>query len=104
VSVPWNADFGDHLAVDDRAIVVRAVAVVVDAGDGIERPRRGQLRHRARHQVERQLIGERDHGAMALIDDARTALLFAEAVQGITVFGPMPLPSGSVVFVAFDNV
>ena len=43
----------DHRAVDDRPIVVRAVAVVVDAGGRVERPRRRELRQRAGGDVVR---------------------------------------------------
>ena len=38
----------DDRAVDDRPVVVRAVAVVVDAGRGVERTRRRELRHACR--------------------------------------------------------
>ena len=64
----------DDLAVDHGAIVVRAVAVVVDARRGVERTRRRELRHGAGRDVERQLVVERDHRAMTLIEQARSAL------------------------------
>jgi hypothetical protein len=49
------------------------------------------------------VIEERDDGAVALVNHARPALVLAEP-RDVGSFGPMPLPSGSVVFVAFESV
>ena len=71
----------DDRAVDDRPIVVRAVAVVVDARRRVERTRGRELRHRAGGDVVRELVGERDHRAMALIEHARPAFGLAERAR-----------------------
>src|SRR5207244_180634 len=63
----------DDLAVDDGAVVVRAVAVVVDAGGGVERAGGRELADRAGGEVERELVAERDHRAVALVEQARPA-------------------------------
>jgi hypothetical protein len=75
---PSKRRFADHFAVDHWSIVVRAVAVVVDSGCGIEWARRRELGDGAGGDVIRQAVAERDHRAMALIDHAWTALFLSE--------------------------
>ena len=50
------------------------------------------------------VVAERDDRAMPLIDDARAAFLLSAEPRDVGVVGSMPLPSGSVVLVAFDSV
>src|SRR5579885_2595563 len=69
---------GDDLPVDDGAVVVCPVAVVVYAGRRVEGPRGGELPERADGEVERQLVRERDDGAVALVEQARPALFISE--------------------------
>src|SRR6266542_3732544 len=71
--------FLDHLAVHDGPIVVGAVAVVVYTRSGVERTRGRELHQRAGGDVVRQVVANRDDGAVLLVDHAQAALLFAEA-------------------------
>src|SRR5439155_13091596 len=65
-------------SVDNRAVVVYAVAVVVDSGGSVEWPRRSQLCQGAGGEVIREPVGERNNRAMTLIDHAWSAFLFAK--------------------------
>ena len=95
--------FPNHLAVHNGPVVVGAIAVVVDTRHGIERARGGEHHQRAGGDVVREVVAGGDDGAVPLIDHARSALLLSVRAM-FESFGLMPLPSGSVVLVAFDNV
>ena len=103
VGVPRNVDLPMTLPLIDRPIVVHTVAVVVHARRGVERARRRELRDGTGRDVVRKLVVERDHRTMTLIEEARAAFHLAQRAM-LFSFGPMPLPSGSVVLVALESV
>src|SRR5205085_9375076 len=77
----------DDLSVDDRAVVVRAVAVIVNAGRCVERAGGGERRDGARREASREAVEERQNGAVALVNHARAALVLAEP-QDVRVVRP----------------
>src|SRR5262249_40227606 len=69
---------GNNDPVNNRAVVVQPVTVIVDACGRIERPRGRQHTDRAGRDIVWKTIDECDYGTVALIDDTRAAFLLAQ--------------------------
>src|SRR5262249_37247630 len=82
--------FADDCSVDDRAIIVRAIAVVVDTSSSVEGTRRRKLYKGACGYVKWQIVVRHNHRAMPLVKQARSALYLAEPGD-VAIVGANPV-------------